>query len=125
MEVSSNLNKFSKKQVIKNLEKQLEVLKNKYSENNKNDKIIKTIEESIRNYYKKEADAAKIRSRVKWTEEGEKSTRYFFNLEKKRGQNKLWNRIKTTDGRYKYDIDSIKDEQVKFYSELFKSEGWE
>ena len=78
MEVSSNLNKFSKKQVIKNLEKQLEVLKNKYSENNKNDKIIKTIEESIRNYYKKEADAAKIRSRVKWTEEGEKSTRYFF-----------------------------------------------
>ena len=58
-------------------------------------------------------------------EEGEKSTRYFFNLEKKRGQNKLWNRIKTTDGQYKYDIDTIIEEQVKFYSDLFKSEGWD
>jgi hypothetical protein len=34
----------------------------------------------------KKTEAAKIRSRVKWAEEGEKSTRYFFNLEKKRGQ---------------------------------------
>ena len=33
-------------------------------------------------------------------EVGEKSTRYFFNLEKKRGQEKLWYRTKTTDGKY-------------------------
>ena len=39
----------------------------------------------------------------------------FFYLEKKRGQDKLWNRIKTPEGHYKYDIDSIIKEQVKFY----------
>ena len=58
-------------------------------------------------------------------EEGEKSTRYFFKLEKKRGQEKLWYRIKTTHSNYKYDIDSIMNEQVNFYSKLFQSEGWD
>ena len=42
-----------------------------------------------------------------------------------RGQEKLWYRIKTTDGNYKYDIDSIMNEQVDFYSKLFQSEGWD
>ena len=46
-------------------------------------------------------------------------------LKKKRGQEKLWYRIKTTDGNYKYDIDSIMNEQVGFYSKLFQSEGWD
>ena len=33
--------------------------------------------------------------------------------------------IKTSEGHYKYDIDSIINEQVKFYSKLFTSEGWD
>ena len=44
-----------------------------------------------------------------------RSTRYFFELEKKEGENKMWNRIKNTEGKYKYDIDSIIDEQITFY----------
>jgi hypothetical protein len=46
-------------------------------------------------------------------------------LNKKWGQEKLWNRIKMSDGNYKYDIDSIMNEQVEFYSKLFQSEGWD
>ena len=38
---------------------------------------------------------------------------------------KLWYRIKTTDGNYKNDIDSIMNEQVDFYTKLFQSEGWD
>ena len=45
-----------------------------------------------------------------------RSTRYFFELEEKQGANKMWNRIKNTEGKYKYDIDSMIDEQIKFYS---------
>ena len=45
--------------------------------------------------------------------EGERSTRYFFELVKKQGENKMWNRIKNTEGKYKYDIDSIIDEQLR------------
>ena len=34
-------------------------------------------------------------------------------------------RIKTSEGHYKYDNDSMINEQVKFYSKLFTSEGWD
>jgi hypothetical protein len=44
---------------------------------------------------------------------------------KERDQEKLWYRIKTTDGNYRYDIDSIMNEQVDFYSKSFQSEGWD
>ena len=37
----------------------------------------------------------------------------------------MWNRIKNTEGKYKNDIDSIIDEQIKFYSKLFTTEGWD
>jgi hypothetical protein len=33
--------------------------------------------------------------------------------------------LKISDGKYKYDIDSILDEQIQFYSNLFKSDGWD
>jgi hypothetical protein len=56
---------------------------------------------------------------------GKKSTKYFFNLEKKKGKEKLWNRVKTNDGKYKEDIVSILEEQVNFFEKLFTSEGWD
>jgi hypothetical protein len=37
----------------------------------------------------------------------------------------MWNRIKNIEGKNKYDIDSIIDEQIKFYSKLFTTEGWD
>jgi hypothetical protein len=56
--------------------------------------IKEEIERTMNNYYTNRTEASKIRPRIKWTDEGEISTRYVFDLEKKRGQNKLWNRIK-------------------------------
>ena len=44
---------------------------------------IEEIERTINTYYTNRTEAVKIRSRIKWTEEGGKSTRYFFYLEKK------------------------------------------
>ena len=37
----------------------------------------------IKKYYTQKAEAAKIRSRIKWAEEGKRSIQYFFELEKK------------------------------------------
>jgi hypothetical protein len=48
-----------------------------------------------------------------------------FNLEKRNGQNKLWQRIKGSKGQFKYDIDSKLDDQITLYSKLFTSEGWD
>ena len=50
---------------------------------------------------------------------------FFLYLDKKRRQDKLRNRIKTWEGHYKYNSDSIINEQAKFYSKLFTSEGWD
>jgi hypothetical protein len=82
-------------------------------------------EKEIRDFYKNQAETARLRSKTDWFEQGEKSTLYFFNLEKRNGQNKLWQRIKGSNGQFKYDIDSILDEQIKFDSKLFTSEGWD
>ena len=51
---------------------------------------------------------------------GEKSTKYFFNLEKKKGKEKLWNRVKTNDGYCVYFRGT-----VNFFEKLFTSEGWD
>ena len=84
IETSKILNKSRNKNDIKNLEKQLEDLKSKHHNNSDSAKIT-DIENIIKNHYINQAEAAKIRSRAKWAEEGEKSTRYFFELEKKTG----------------------------------------
>jgi hypothetical protein len=37
--------------------------------------------------YEEKAGGAFVRSKRKWMEEGEKNTKYFFNLEKRAGEN--------------------------------------
>ena len=71
-------------------------------------------------------ESANIRFRIKWTEEGKNSSKYCFcYLERKRDKDKLWDRIKTNNGDFKYDTYSILREQVNFYSNLFESAGWD
>ena len=43
-------------------------------------------------------------------------------MEKKRAHEKLWTKIKTSDGNYKEDISSNLEEQIKYYQNLFTSE---
>ena len=120
IEISKKLN--VKERDIKNLEAKLgELLENEVE----NTPEILNLKEKIKLYYDKQSEAARIRSKINWYEKGEKSTKYFFDLEKKRGVEKLWTRIKTDDGHYKDDIDSILAEQFKFYQNLFSSEGWD
>jgi hypothetical protein len=42
------------------------------------------------------------------------------NNEKRNGQNKLWQRITGSDGQFKYDIDSILDEQINYIIVLLR-----
>ena len=102
-------------QYIKIWETTLEKLAESNSDN-KNE--ISELMGNIKGYYEKKAEASRIRSKVNWYEKGGKSTKYFYNLEKKKGKEKLWNRVKTNDGKYK-------EEQVIFFEKLFTSEGWD
>jgi uncharacterized protein YeeX (DUF496 family) len=59
------------------------------------------------------------------TRKGNNQLNIFFNLERKNGQNKLWQKIRGLDGNLKYDIEEILDEQIIFYPNLFSTEGWD
>ena len=63
--------------------------------------------------------------KVNGTKEEKNLQNIFFQLEKSKGQEKLWDKIKCEDGTYKFDIDSILNEQAKFYEKLFKTEEWD
>jgi hypothetical protein len=85
---------------IKCWEKDLEIFLIK-KDTLENENKINTLKSNINTYYRSKAEAARIRSKVNVYEKGEKSTKYFFNLEKKNGQEKLWSKIKTEDVGYK------------------------
>ena len=65
--------------------------------------------------WKEKGEGAKVRSRIRDFEEGEKSTKFFFQQEKIISRAKLWHQIKGADGKIKLGIDNILDEQTKFY----------
>ena len=119
IDISKSMN--IKKPTIEQLEKRLNSIKD--SDKNIHKQECKNLQKTIKQYYEKQTEAARIRSRVKDFEEGEKSSKYFFNLEKHNISNKLWTKIKCKDGTYKNDIKSILREQKSFFEEFFKSEG--
>lgn len=64
-----------------------------------------------------------IRSKTKWIEEGEKSTKYFLNLEKNNAYRKSVSKLVNSDGNIITSQDLIIDEEIKFFSNLYKSQG--
>ena len=84
--------------------------------------IYNKLSNEINQYYEMQTNAARIRSKANFFEKNEKSSKYFFSLEKQRGKQKLWSKIKCSNGDVKFDITSILSEQVKFYKNLFTSE---
>lgn len=65
------------------------------------------------------AKGAQVRSRVRWAEEGETSSRYFLRLEKKRGAENWIPAMKNPDGSIASGITDICDSWVSFYASLF------
>ena len=72
-------------------------------------------------YYMKEAKGAQIRSRAKWVEECEKSTAYFFQLERVRQESSVITRLKTSEGDIVTKDDKILEAAAVFYRDLFNS----
>ncbi|WAR08555.1 YTX2-like protein, partial [Mya arenaria] len=84
---------------------------------------ISNIKQLIADYYDSKLEAHKLRSKANLIQHNEKSSDFFFSLEKQRGKNKLWHHIKTDSGATKYGIVSILEEQTKYYKKLLNSEG--
>ena len=60
-----------------------------------------------------------FRSKVKWYEEGEKNTKYFFSLEKARYNAKTCYKLIAEDGTELEDQQKIIEEEFRFYNDLY------
>ena len=60
-----------------------------------------------------------FRSKTKWYSEGDRSTRYFFNLEKNRFNNRTCFQIRDNEGNLISDFEKILNIQKNFYSDLY------
>jgi hypothetical protein len=76
------------------------------------DKIIET-----------DTKGAIIRSKVKWVEEGEKSTKYFLTLEKRNYNNKIINRLILPDNSVTEEKEKILTSIESFYTLLYTSDN--
>jgi hypothetical protein len=83
------------------------------------DKIIRELD----NISFQRTRGACLRSKARWFEWGERSSKYFLNLEKRNYQNKYVNKLKTNDGSTITDPTEILNEQQKFFQTLFSSQN--
>ena len=66
-----------------------------------------------------ESNGARIRAKEEWIEKGEKNSKYFLNLEKFKGKQKVMSSLKMENGEKIQDQDEIMNYQRKFYSAIY------
>ena len=71
----------------------------------------------------RECKGAKIRSRARWIEEGEKPTRFFFRLERKRAEKNVFESLFNESGEEKFPHADIELVLIDFYKALFSKDS--
>ena len=79
------------------------------------------LESQLDGIIKAEVNGAMTRSRIQWTEEGERSTKYFFGLEKSRAKKKSITKLINSDQSVLRTQQDISEHVVNFYQEIFSS----
>ena len=79
------------------------------------------LKNELNDIFEKRGVGAKIRSRARWWEEGERSSKYFHSLEKKNGKDKSWNKILDKNGKMLHDTNDVQLRQVEFYKSLYST----
>ena len=98
---------------------------------NSND--LQNIEDTLKEYdslkaevniiYKQKGKAAMFRSECRWIEEGERPTKYFFNLEKQNFKRKTITELRLEDDKIVSDEKEILKSIEDFYGNLYKFRG--
>jgi hypothetical protein len=110
------------------LESQIEDLEEERDELLRGNSDINSVEERISearneldNIIKHKCRGAALRSKCKNYEAGEKATKYFLNLEKRKGDKQAINSLLLEDGNTTTDQGEILKEQHKFYKNLYEN----
>ena len=103
------------------LQKKVNLLQGQGEENPHNKNIIHELQveksrlKKIMTYRTKDAI---LRSKVRWHEDGERNTKYFYSLEKRNYTNKAITRLKIAENVYTEDQFNILDKEKCFYESL-------
>ncbi len=92
---------------------------------NKDIQKIKEMEGKLKEIEEKEFEGAMLRSKAKYLVEGEKCTKFFFDLEKKRGKAEMIKEIRGENGEIVEGNEKILKEIKNFYEDLFSARGVE
>ena len=84
---------------------------------------VKGLKKEYEDIHSKALEGKRVRSRIQWWEEGEKSSKNFHGLEKRNGKDKTWDKILDNEGKLIYGLDNIQKRQVDFYKTLYKSQN--
>ena len=119
---------FKKKQridVLKSAESQLKLLYDEQDANPTFDKEqkISELEEMVRDIVSYENKGAIVRSKLQWLNEGERSSKFFLNLEKKKYDSKTITISKDKDEQIITNPERIRIEQRDYYENLYTSEA--
>ena len=119
---------FKKKQridILKNTESQLKLLYDEQDANPTFDKEqkISELEEKVRDIVSYENKGAIVRSKLQWLNEGERSSKFFLNLEKKKYDSKTIIILKDKDDHVITAPEQILIEQRDYYEKLYTSEA--
>ena len=82
-------------------------------------KLESTLEAAINN----KCEGAKVRSRARWIKEGEKPTRFFSRLERKRAEKNIFESLFNESGEEKFSHNDIELILVDFYKALFSKDS--
>ena len=80
---------------------------------------LEELEDKLNKIYEFETKGLITRSRIRWLEEGERSSKYFCNLENRAWQRKNINRLKDNDDNLITDSSKILKNIHDFYAKLY------
>ena len=92
------------KETVRRLEEQIKSLE---QDSTSSGEQIERLKGELRQVYERKSQGARVRARVRWFEEGETSSRYFHNLEKRNAKDNLWEKILDDDGNIVYGTEDV------------------
>ncbi len=81
------------------------------------------LEKALNKYYKEKDNRYILRSKIKFVNEGERSSKFFFNLEKSRQSSNVIRHLKDSDGNIKSTDGEILEIAGEFYQKLYSSKN--
>ena len=107
---------------ISSLERTLYFLNRRAEHGEDVDHLLTDVSSELQNAHRQQARGCRIRANVQWAEEGKASTSYFFKLEQRHGQSRLFSAIRAAGGSVVSSFVMIVRAWVLFYVTLFTAD---